>query len=333
MVKWFYSMKKEGGLFENVDIIKGHGLIVCWIDELEKKRFSYFNSYTEIYKHIISLEEHDRTFFEVIPGNWSQKPHFDIDMVDPKEDPQTIISTLINKIIEYGAGYIKYEDLLVYSSHGKYNDCDKYSYHIVVNNWFHNNNLEAKQFYVNVNNLLPEEYRQYVDHMAYSTLQQFRMLWSTKRNHNRFKRQIIGTTNNHFHDFNNSLITNVENCKYISIVVQERKEYINNEVNTQQINDALITFKKFDPSHYKIRNIKNNLIILQRLEASACLICDRIHESENPFLIIENNVLFFCCRRNIKKHLIGVIDKIEDVTNLFPVNQINEAEEYADLLY
>ena len=53
----------------------------------------------------------------------------------------------------------------------------------------------------------------------------------------------------------------------------------------------------------------NLLIVLRRLNPTYCEICERIHESENPFLTVVGdfrNVTFYCRRNEIKEKKEGI---------------------------
>lgn len=53
---------------------------------------------------------------------------------------------------------------------------------------------------------------------------------------------------------------------------------------------------------FKIRNndIRGNMIICDRVHPSYCQKCNRIHEKENPFLVVDESKrkVYFYCRRN-----------------------------------
>jgi hypothetical protein len=89
-------------------------------------------------------------------------------------------------------------------------------------------------------------------------------------------------------------------------------ESIYNPLTPDEIREALALCYKYAglpfgdsrfPYSY-LKTIENNgfssLILLKRHRASTCAICDRVHEHENPYLIIagENRDVYLDCRRN-----------------------------------
>ena len=51
---------------------------------------------------------------------------------------------------------------------------------------------------------------------------------------------------------------------------------------------------------FEVREVRNHLVMLRRLRPTHCLVCDRVHESENPYLLIqgEERVVWLDCRRD-----------------------------------
>lgn len=143
------------------DIPKSHlqgKMIVCLITQQNVRLFTFFSNYIEFVKYIKTLAPAKRDIYEVILGNFSQKPHFDIDLSydDIKRDINPINMELFSKdVFDCAiASIIKIlndsnididisRDILVYTSHGAH----KKSIHIVVNNYCHANNVHAKNFY------------------------------------------------------------------------------------------------------------------------------------------------------------------------------------------
>jgi hypothetical protein len=123
-----------------------------------------------------------------------------------------------------------------------------------------------------------------------------------------------------------SLITQTSSCILLSCQTEETpivKKFGNSEIRdfefnpltTEEINKAIeLCSQKMDffPFTY-LKVIEDNgissLILLKRHKPSMCNICNRIHEHENPYLVIhgEEKHLYFDCRRNIenKKTYVG----------------------------
>ncbi len=142
-----------------------------------------------------------------------------------------------------------------------------------------------------------------------------------------------------------SLITQTISCSILNCKpVENDKSIINNfkdgeeltegfnPLTPNEIRDALALCYKYAglefgdlrfPYNY-LKTVENNgfssLILLKRLKPSTCAICNRLHENENPFLIIfgANRDVYLDCRRNSenKKLHVGALGPISDSTSL-----------------
>jgi hypothetical protein len=129
-----------------------------------------------------------------------------------------------------------------------------------------------------------------------------------------------------------SLVTQTISCQMLICKPEEvnyNEKYKNvsltgegfNPLTPEEIKEALALCYKYanmefgDPSfpYNYLRTVENNgvssLILLKRLRPSRCAICERPHENENPFLIIngEERAVYLDCRRNAenKKLFVG----------------------------
>jgi len=187
-----------------------------------------------------------------------------------------------------------------------------------------------------------------IDPKVYSSLQQFRIVGSQKNGSNRpkiFNRQWQyhnqpinyqyceppeGDGHKMMMILGASLVSNISCCKFLPKFIDEEEmkraeekklqssKYKENDINITKeiIKQSLVMLagkagmnfrdRKFP---YTYSSVENGLIILKRERASKCQICDRIHEHENPFLIVKNNgELFFNCRRSDKSLYIGNVN-------------------------
>lgn len=158
-------------------------LIISMTTSNEKNLYTVFDSYIEFAIYQQKMPPEKRCFYENIMGDYPQKPHFDIDIsitqypnIDPELIKDSLISNLIDIFKEIGITLNLYKDLLIFTSHGK----EKYSYHVVINNYCHINNKEAKALYKLVTNRMPSDYVKFIDHSVYSSKQQFRVVGSQK---------------------------------------------------------------------------------------------------------------------------------------------------------
>jgi len=366
-VKWYYRLKekREGGksikgLFSDYprESLLGK-LIISWsyFDYETNKLFrlySLFKTYIDFARYCLKLPQHMRCFYEVIIGEFIQKPHFDLDLDLEEnnlseEQVKEIFNNLINSIVdEFKNKSLELDlsrDVCVYSSHGK----TKRSYHIVINNFCHANNHEAKAFYYCIMEKLPPEYVKngWVDDSVYSLSQQFRCLGSQKFEKNRIKKLVEEWSFNdeiikHKYieepeDENHLFLIQLEEslvgartstCKILPSY-ETPKEYKETTfestetldyVKTKQILDifAASVGLKWGDSRipYKFDKVEGPFIILKRTKPSKCKICYRIHEHQNPYLLLTpSGDIYFHCRRapKEKKLYIGsIIEKVEE---------------------
>lgn len=213
-----------------INTIRSH-LVVCFIpDEINRKvndyefrkekirnkngefvhLYAYFDSYIELMKYIRKFDMSKRTFFEVIVGEFPQKPHFDIDIsrtelseIIGKCSVETLnkvaeevlektLSCVIEVLKNKGVEINMSKDVLIYESNGdKEVNTEKRSYHLVINNWYHINNNDASGFYDKVMEifcLTHDKYRKFIDESVYKSIQQFRLVGSQKINSGRPKK-------------------------------------------------------------------------------------------------------------------------------------------------
>lgn len=386
--KWYYRLKpknnKDGLFSEYTRSSLINHLIVCWNYKKPENRKSYrlytaFDDYVEFARFYIKIQHKDRTFYEIILGERGQKPHFDIDIEDPLVDGDKVRDALISAIISVLAdkniiGCL--EDFCVFTSHSNNNNNSKNykrSYHIVLNKWYHANNIEAKAFYLDVIERVHPQYHAYIDPKVYSPTQAFRMPASTKRDKNRFK--ILHTewtyTNNNNNTNNETknqeqqvkfrfpeepedsnhqlamtletgLVGFVNNCKSLpaftlpetihqyeeadDVTPEEAKAALN---LVAKVGKVTVNSKRFP---YKLMEIEGPFVTLKRIKPSCCKICKRIHEHENPYLLIigEERSVYFCCRRSAdnKKLFLGNLNDKDPNNSTINSNENNtEAHE------
>lgn len=383
-LKWYYRLKPQKedninkkGLFSDVPRHQlSNALIVSlsWKDPKDGKEyrlFTHFKSYLEYGIFQRKLPEHERCFYEIILGESSQKPHFDIDIDDPEIDGDKIRDALIDAIIivlqNKNVTLNLSKDLLLYTSHssashlsgpptggsnssgshltnpGVNNNKKKQSYHVVVNNYCHANNIEAKAFYHHVTEKMSPENAKWVDMAVYNPTQQFRIVGSRKIGSDRVKKF---NKNWKYHDqeieheypekpedpdheyvmqLEESMVGFCGSCRFLPPFdprADQMKTYQDSEDVTQE--EAIEAIKLVGKAGnidvndsrfpYKFLGINGPIIMLKRTKASKCKICNRVHENENPYLLVvgdEKNV-YFCCRRSNdgKKLFLGKLNEL-----------------------
>jgi hypothetical protein len=175
-------------------------LVVVLTTPNEKRIYSLFDSYIEFGHYQQKFPAENRCFYEVIFGEFPQKPHFDID-IDQSDIGTLDLDTLaleirdavIRQVIlilnEYGITLHLDRDVLVYTSHGP----TKRSFHLVINNYCHVDHKEARRLYDRVFDGISKELtypmlNKWIDPAVYSSKQQFRIVGSQKFKTNRPKK-------------------------------------------------------------------------------------------------------------------------------------------------
>lgn len=303
------------------------------------KTFGVFRSAHQFLNYIADTPLMKRCYFEIIRGSHAQKHYVDIDikLEDDKlfdDFPHSIEEKIIiaNKIVGLYVtallsikSEISPDDILVFNS----NASTKRSYHIIVDRWFFPSATQNKELFNDVMRKIPKQYHKYFDDRMYKNIQQFRTMFSTKCGKNRFKvldqQHSSWKLKGNFETdgmkmrelFYASLITEVTgNCNMLSFEYKEKVAYVpSRDMNNTELEIVIRTFRtKFkDASSFDIQEPKNSLIPLKRRCTSYCVVCQREHEAENPFLYVNfENKLFFNCRRNDTSQLIGDLNTSED---------------------
>lgn len=340
-IRWYYRLKqqKDGeknkkGLFSDVPRhTLSNSLIVAlsYLDTDTNKEFrlyTSFKSYLEFGIYQLKLPQHERCFYEIILGESSQKPHFDID-IDNKEAPgeeikDNVIDAITEVLLNKGIQLKMDTDVLIYTSHGN----NKQSYHVVINNYCHTNNVEAKAFYDNVMDHVKPEFTQWIDRAVYSPTQQFRIVGSQKYGSSRkkvfqkywnYKGIVINykypeSPDSPEHEMvmqlEASIVGYTGNCKFLP-PFEPRMDKIKNYIESEDIDikDATAALNlvaaagkiNVEDSRfpYKFLGINGPIVMLKRTKASCCKICNRVHEHENPYLVVvgDEKAVYFHCRR------------------------------------
>ena len=243
-------------------------------------------------------------------------------------DIQLVVNDVLDgivKVLEEKNIKLNYKrDILIYHSHGP----NKQSVHIVIDNYCHTDNIQARAFYDEVLKHVSVSYRNFVDDSVYHKLQQFRIVNSHKNGSNRhktfqkewkwgdkiIKHKYIRKPSNKKNEFTlqllASLITNIRNCEVLPQFKEvQRLRTCNNLIEiskTDAYKAFLLLAKKAgcEPDHpefpyaYEGVNEKGE-IELRRLKPSKCQICLRVHENQNPYLFIfeKNRKVYFNCRQ------------------------------------
>jgi hypothetical protein len=344
---WYFTLvespNNKNPLLANHKNVKNKLIVALTISD--KILFGLFDNYLKFLEYSSQFKEQDRCFFEVIFGEFAQKPHFDIDIKKEEYEKHydngysfcnvIILDTLIRSCIiqlekmSYKVNIEK--DVLIYCSSSE----QKHSYHLVINNICHANNLEAKEFYKAVifeyRKLLPDNllgFENFIDESVYSAKQQFRILGSQKTMSNRPKLFLEEFTfegqkyrhiykeedpkKKYFVQLYESLVGFTPYCTFLPTLTKAKKPitFVAEEVEESQVKKCLdMMTKAIKDCPFDFDRIENDNIILRRLSPSYCPICQRSHSSENPFIKVVGKDVFWFCRRSEKPFFIGNIEK------------------------
>lgn len=351
--KWYYFMvDKEGHDQRNaIPLLRDHTLeslngklVVC--SQMEERLFSVFESHLEFIKFLRKVPSDYRCFYEVIMGEFLQKPHFDVevsrkdygdnfDSIDREHLKDEVIKAIIRVLGGKGVKLNLTRDVLLYSSHGP----DKISYHIVIDNYCHYNNIEAKQLYTKVLAALPEQYKSQqgrpdiLDHAVYSRKQQFRIVGCQKFKSNRPKTFHANWTfqgrpiqyeyveepeseqHAHIMLMESSFVSHTASCAILPSFFEPGEASRSIKAKHATISTDLaqaavkISSSRLGTFPFQCSDIVGGIVTLKRIRPANCCICKRVHEAENAFLlVVDSSVYFYCHRAPNQKLFVGRMD-------------------------
>lgn len=342
---WYYHVK------DVPDQYLPNSILICWevvfsqISSDKLHLFSVFQDPIEFCRHFQDTSKLSQCFYESIPGDHPQKPHFDLDLnvslvpnLEKAEEVKDFLITSIYYVLRSLGIILKLdEDILIYTSHGS----EKFSYHIVIDNYMHSNHLEAKAFYdlviqymasLQVDIPIP-------DFSVYKSFQLFRSLGSHKlfpiTDHPRIKvfsdvwnyrgvsiqYKYPVVIENDFHKFYiqfiSSMVTQCRGMKVISLpscLMQSVQRKPLSLMDSDFIDISSVLQTCFNNSFFRVygfpfvlRNQNGRFLELKRMSPSFCPICNRVHESESPYLIVFKDD----SRENISKVSVPISDEEE----------------------
>lgn len=349
MVKWYkyliHQNDSEKVSLMDREMINTKNLIVR--QQLDNEYFGRFETYLDFAKYFIrEVKDDDYKCFHEAIFNSAQKMYFDIDVplsvkiedvkcnielknkvisnkqIYTKDEVVTAMKILINRI-KIVLPMVKDTDILVFNS----NNDKKCSYHIVIDRWCCTDSLDAKFLFEEIMKDYPSYYKDCIDKSLYKNLQFFRTYKSKKWNDNRIKEldelstwsskgiKFINEDQKFIHILGASLVTNVSYCSVLPTfkIEVEKSIYTGPEITLSKGEIDNIS-KLFDDS-FSISEVKGTMILLKRLRPSYCEMCKTVHEHQNPYLTVTQDMnVWFHCRRtgNEKdKYLLGNIGSVE----------------------
>lgn len=310
---FFINTTRVEGLFVSKELISnGHSY----------RTFKHFKNISIFLDFVKSVEKKKRNFHEIIPSG-PQKLKFDVDAYKDSiafDACEVVRSIVISCKKIFKSNYnisLKKENFVVFDSTG----CDKYSYHLVISGYHVNDHRSAKVIANTVYQKINQRFQRYVDMGIYSSCQSFRLPYCNKYCSTRFKQPVdypSDVSNIRSKEFKKMLITHLTSDSVLVFVncvkIDREKVHLRHSSDIEQILKRVRdTFGSFP---FKIKNIKKDLIELERIESSFCPSCMRIHDRENSYVYEEKTLVksaktrvYWVCRRNNKPIL--CLDKIK----------------------
>lgn len=237
-------------------------------------------------------QQAERCFYEVIREDQAQRMKFDVDM--PTSADPRVMENICDLIQHFFKAPVH-----LFNSTGQ----DKQSYHILVDVYVTppQANVKAKKLFMQIRDRMLEDedtapYVQYMDEMVYSKFQNFRLVNCAKKGSDRVKRSVENLS------FLDSLVTNTRGCKHWHIDVKSPLPKTPDRA-TRSCNILQILHDQLGLD-LALREVRDNLYILDNQEGYHCPICDRWHDQENPFVIIDTHIRFFCRRHQRSKSIV-----------------------------
>jgi hypothetical protein len=373
--KWFYRLKGDGGLFDSIGSDqKVSSLIVCFVNGQDIRYYTCFDSFIECVQTMLRIPVEKRSFHEVVLEYRNQKMRFDVDIKKDckyglsivEEQVQSFMDELIQAIIdtyeEIGYQIVPSKNILLFTSHGK----DKWSYHVVIDGFYCENCQEAKALYRSITMKMKSDNMHWLDESIYNPNHSLRILLSSKSGRIKtlekewkFKDQMIRfeyseKPRNDKHqmvlEFERSFISLTENCFPIPCMV---KKDLHPMQGADPVCDQVLdySYRLFCSIYGNVfvfaKSVSNFVLLERRVESgkkieSGCPICNRVHESENAFLVIKtlpkengitrHQIYFYCRRESGKKILIGEKVVVDTEEKLVVENKTKGGFRLSDLM-
>lgn len=323
--------KKTKGLLNDYTPKELDGMLVIArdVDNTATKQYTVFKSYIDFGRMFQMTPVKDRNFYEIISGTRPQRVYFDIDIeIDNQERiGEEVKDNLIDVLKAEIPDLIPNRDIVVLSSHSN----KKESYHIILRNHSTGSNLEAQALSSVIHEKMSPEYSKYIDRSVYSKNRCFRIIGSSKRGKNtpllfeeswlyrgeKMEFPFIETPIDLIHRYmlhlEASLITQTVGTRILeprTMVLPPKPPMSSEDLNEDQVKGALTLYagalgytleSKMFP--YTFTGSKGNIIVLRRNRPAICLVCNRKHDSENPYLTVTGpkDYVNLYCRRAISE--------------------------------
>lgn len=289
------------------------------------KKFHMVDNWMELAQLMESMDEERRNFYEVIFGYQGCKMYYDLDISrerDPRVDLEyannvrdSVVEATIQVYKEIGAS-ITPADFIVCTSHG----VSKFSYHIIVEKYYLRTNVERKEIYARVKELVPTSYGIYID-CVYGGIQQMRIAGCQKLKSGRvkvlnynwiYRNTLVRRKKNPklasrpiWDALYQTLITLTHGCEALVVNIPVKNPgYIDGEDFSDIDKDILDAFLAKHPT-LKCASRLGRYITLSNIGGYHCPKCNTTHDNENPWIGKFNGHYWFNCRRSSSGISIG----------------------------
>ena len=198
-------------------------------------------------------------------------------------DSDNIIITNQSFVILDSSGYTD-----IMCSPDKY----KFSYHIILTNYVVANYEEAKYISTNIYNKIHTKLQFVIDTGVNKSIQNFRLIDSTKPNHSRF---LKSTLDDDLYNVDVATRKNSVICPTVlpHILTQKcinNNEHIAHNLSDDYIDEAVkqvcnIADKNGLLDAHQFRDVSGMLFMFDRIYPSMCNICHRVHDNDNTLMI------------------------------------------------
>ena len=259
------------------------------IQNFKTKKYEEFPSYDIMWKAYSMIPGPNKHHNEVI-FEGPQKMRIDIDCNDFINDNEWMkclkqYYTVFKEVTDSG-------NLIVYDM----SDSSKRSCHMICYDKAYSSNNVCKILCSKIKSNVNSDYAKYIDENVYSRIQHFRMELSYKYGTNRCKR--VTYSDSKVWHYSRGLISYVKGLNIIDIKVEVPK-HVHCDI-------GIIVKSKW----CSVRKISGSMVELTRLSPSYCHVCRRVHESENPYMVVKGNTSFLYCRRSKEPTLFTVKNNI-----------------------
>lgn len=305
---WFFKLIGPGSLYDRYgDEFLNDKMIIC--HQLEYRKFNFIHDIHELINMMGETSPFERCYYEVIPATKPCKPFFDLDIndVDMQKNHIDILNDVLKSIISISNANqwpITLRDITICESHS----ATKKSYHITINSFHVDSIRKLKHLCPMLVSEVSDKFKKYVDLGIYNHHRQFRILSNTKYGEERFKKWSRNNSIKLEND-NRGFLTGL--MRTLITIIDDSSKLIDieipNEIDKYEINDETVRacMCMLNDDNFTVSNVKDNIICLRRKRPSYCVVCERVHEHENPYLVIIDERVLFCCRRTDKHLLLG----------------------------